>query len=91
MLLEPIQGEAGVLVPPPGYLSAARVLCTERNVLLVLDEIQSGLGRTGETFAWQQEGAKPDLMVLGQGARRRDRAGQRRGRPRDSAGRAASR
>jgi ornithine--oxo-acid transaminase len=41
------------------------VLCTERNVLLVLDEIQSGLGRTGETFAWQQEGAKPDLMVLG--------------------------
>jgi ornithine--oxo-acid transaminase len=65
VLLEPIQGEAGVLVPPPGYLSAARVLCTERNVLLVLDEIQSGLGRTGETFAWQLEGAKPDLMVLG--------------------------
>jgi ornithine--oxo-acid transaminase len=65
VLLEPIQGEAGVLVPPPGYLSAARVLCTERNVLLVLDEIQSGLGRTGETFAWQQEGAKPDLMLLG--------------------------
>ena len=65
VLLEPIQGEAGVLVPPPGYLSAARVLCTERNVLFVLDEIQSGLGRTGETFAWQHEGAKPDLMVLG--------------------------
>jgi ornithine--oxo-acid transaminase len=65
VLLEPIQGEAGVLVPPPGYLAAARVLCTERNVLLVLDEIQSGLGRTGETFAWQNEGAKPDLMVLG--------------------------
>jgi ornithine--oxo-acid transaminase len=65
VLLEPIQGEAGVLVPPPGYLSAARVLCTERNVLLVLDEIQSGLGRTGETFAWQHEGVKPDLMVLG--------------------------
>jgi ornithine--oxo-acid transaminase len=65
VLLEPIQGEAGVLVPPPGYLSAARVLCTERNVLLVLDEIQTGLGRTGETFAWQLEGAKPDLMLLG--------------------------
>jgi ornithine--oxo-acid transaminase len=65
VLLEPIQGEAGVLVPPPGYLSAARVLCTERNVLFVLDEIQSGLGRTGETFAWQLEGTKPDLMVLG--------------------------
>jgi ornithine--oxo-acid transaminase len=65
VLLEPIQGEAGVVVPPLGYLSAARVLCTERNVLFVLDEIQSGLGRTGETFAWQHEGAKPDLMALG--------------------------
>ncbi len=65
VLLEPIQGEAGVLVPPPGYLSAARVLCSERNVLLVLDEIQSGLGRTGETFAAMHEGVKPDLMTLG--------------------------
>jgi ornithine--oxo-acid transaminase len=65
VLLEPIQGEAGVVVPPPGYLSAARVLCSERNVLFVLDEIQSGLGRTGETFAWQHEGVKPDLMLLG--------------------------
>jgi ornithine--oxo-acid transaminase len=65
VLLEPIQGEAGVIVPPPGYLSAARVLCSERNVLLVWDEIQSGLGRTGETFAWQHEGARPDLMTLG--------------------------
>jgi ornithine--oxo-acid transaminase len=65
VLLEPIQGEAGVLVPPPGYLSAARVLCSERNVLLVLDEIQSGLGRTGETFAAMYEGVKPDLMTLG--------------------------
>jgi ornithine--oxo-acid transaminase len=52
-------------VPPPGYLAAARVLCSERNVLLVLDEIQSGLGRTGDTFAWQHEGAQPDLMALG--------------------------
>ena len=65
VLLEPIQGESGVLVPPPGYLSAARVLCSERNVLLVLDEIQSGLGRTGDTFACQHEGVKPDLMALG--------------------------
>jgi ornithine--oxo-acid transaminase len=65
VLLEPIQGESGVIVPPPGYLSAARVLCSERDALLVWDEIQSGLGRTGETFAWQHEGAKPDLMVLG--------------------------
>jgi ornithine--oxo-acid transaminase len=65
VLLEPIQGEAGVLVPPDGYLAAARRLCTERGVLLVLDEIQSGLGRTGDTFAWQHEGARPDLMLLG--------------------------
>jgi len=65
VLLEPIQGEAGVRMPPDGYLAAARSLCTERNVLFVLDEIQSGLGRTGETFAWQHEGAQPDLMTLG--------------------------
>ncbi|MFL6081193.1 MAG: ornithine--oxo-acid transaminase [Ornithinibacter sp.] len=65
VLLEPIQGEAGVLVPPDGYLTAARELCTERGALLVLDEIQSGLGRTGDTFAWQHEGARPDLMLLG--------------------------
>ncbi len=65
VLLEPIQGEAGVVVPHPGYLSDVRALCTERNVLFVLDEIQSGLGRTGDTFAWQHEGAKPDLMTLG--------------------------
>ena len=65
VLLEPIQGEGGVVMPPPGYLSAARVLCTERDVIFVLDEIQSGLGRTGETFAWQHEGAKPDLLLLG--------------------------
>ena len=65
VLLEPIQGEAGVLVPPPGYLTAARELCTEQGALFVLDEVQSGLGRTGDTFAWQHEGAEPDLMVLG--------------------------
>jgi ornithine--oxo-acid transaminase len=65
VLLEPIQGEAGVLVPPPGYLPAVRDLCTERNVLFVADEIQSGLGRTGETFACDHEGVVPDLFVLG--------------------------
>ena len=65
VLLEPIQGEAGVLVPPPGYLPAVRDLCTERDVLFVADEIQSGLGRTGDTFACDHEGVVPDLYVLG--------------------------
>ncbi len=65
VLVEPIQGEAGVLIPPPGYLAGIRALCTERNVLFVADEIQSGLGRTGETFACANEGVTPDLYVLG--------------------------
>jgi ornithine--oxo-acid transaminase len=65
VLIEPIQGEAGVRVPPAGYLTAVRELCTARNVLFALDEIQSGLARTGDTFAWQHEGARPDLMMLG--------------------------
>jgi ornithine--oxo-acid transaminase len=65
VLLEPIQGEAGVLVPPDGYLAAVRSLCTERNTLFVADEIQSGLGRTGDTFAVRHEGVLPDLYVLG--------------------------
>src|SRR4051794_7555943 len=65
VLIEPIQGEAGVLVPPAGYLAGLRQLCTERNTLLVCDEIQSGLGRTGETFACRQEGVVPDLYLLG--------------------------
>ena len=65
-LLEPIQGEGGILIPPEGYLSAARKLCRERNVLFVLDEIQTGLGRTGELFCYQHEAdAKPDMMVVG--------------------------
>jgi ornithine--oxo-acid transaminase len=65
VLLEPIQGEAGVVVPPDGYLRDVRRLCTERGVLLVADEIQSGLGRTGRTFACDHEGIRPDLFVLG--------------------------
>jgi ornithine--oxo-acid transaminase len=65
VLLEPIQGEAGVLVPPPGYLPAVRALCTDRTVLFVADEIQSGLGRTGDTFACDHEGVRPDLYLLG--------------------------
>jgi ornithine--oxo-acid transaminase len=64
-LVEPIQGEAGIIVPPEGYLQAARELCTERNVLLVADEIQSGLGRTGTTFAVEHEGVVPDMYILG--------------------------
>ncbi|MEV0945864.1 ornithine--oxo-acid transaminase [Rhodococcus sp. NPDC049939] len=65
VLLEPIQGEAGVLVPPPGYLAAVRDICTRRGILLIADEIQSGLGRTGDTFACDHENVKPDLYVLG--------------------------
>jgi ornithine--oxo-acid transaminase len=64
-LVEPIQGEAGVIIPPRGYLREARKLCTERNVLLIADEIQAGLGRTGTTFACDHEGVKPDVYVLG--------------------------
>lgn len=64
-LVEPIQGEAGILVPPPGYLRAAADLCRQRNVLFIADEIQTGLGRTGTLFALDAEDAKPDLLVLG--------------------------
>ncbi len=65
VLIEPIQGEAGVLVPPPGYLPGVRALCTETNVLFLADEIQSGLGRTGDTFACDHEGVVPDMYILG--------------------------
>ena len=65
VLLEPIQGEAGVVVPPPGYLAAVRRVCDERGALFVADEIQSGLGRVGTTFAVQREGVRPDAVVLG--------------------------
>jgi ornithine--oxo-acid transaminase len=65
-LVEPIQAEAGIIVPPDGYLSAARALCRKHDVLLVLDEIQTGLGRTGKLFAYEHEAdAAPDLLVLG--------------------------
>ncbi|MFF4317287.1 ornithine--oxo-acid transaminase [Streptomyces sp. NPDC001568] len=65
VLLEPVQGEAGVLVPPAGYLPGVRELTRERNVLFIADEIQSGLGRTGKTFACDHEGVVPDVYVLG--------------------------
>ncbi|MFF6773812.1 ornithine--oxo-acid transaminase [Streptomyces sp. NPDC012637] len=65
VLLEPIQGEAGVLVPPPGYLRGVRELTARRNVLFMADEIQSGLGRTGRTFACEHEDVVPDVYILG--------------------------
>lgn len=65
VLVEPIQGEAGVVIPPEGYLARIREICTERNVLFIADEIQAGLGRTGETFACDREGVVPDLYLLG--------------------------
>jgi ornithine--oxo-acid transaminase len=65
VLLEPIQGESGVLIPPDGYLQGVRDLCTRENVLFAADEIQSGLGRTGRTFACDHEDVVPDMYVLG--------------------------
>jgi ornithine--oxo-acid transaminase len=64
-LIEPIQGEAGVLIPPHGYLDAVAAICLENNVLLMLDEIQSGLGRTGKLFAYQHESLTPDVVIIG--------------------------
>jgi ornithine--oxo-acid transaminase len=64
-LAEPIQGEAGVIVPPPGYLARARELCSANNVLLILDEIQTGLGRTGKLLAEEHEGVEADLTLIG--------------------------
>lgn len=63
-LVEPIQGESGVIVPPPGYLARARQLCSQYKVPLVVDEIQTGLGRTGQLFACQAEGVNPDCLLL---------------------------
>jgi ornithine--oxo-acid transaminase len=65
VLLEPIQGEAGVIIPPEGYLPRVREICTRQRVLLALDEVQTGLGRTGRMLAWQHWGAAPDLICLG--------------------------
>ena len=65
VLLEPIQGEAGIIVPPDDFLPRVRALCTERNVLMIADEIQSGLARTGRTFACDHWGVVPDVYLLG--------------------------
>jgi ornithine--oxo-acid transaminase len=65
-LVEPIQAEAGIIMPPPGYLAAARAICRANDVLFMLDEIQTGLARTGKMFAYEHEdGAAPDVLVLG--------------------------
>lgn len=64
-LVEPMQGEAGILIPPKGWLKAVRELCNKHNVLLILDEVQTGLGRTGELFAFQHEDIIPDGLILG--------------------------
>ena len=64
-LVEPIQGEAGVIIPPAGYLKTARELCTKHNVILILDEIQTGLGRTGKLLAEEHEGIEADLTLIG--------------------------
>jgi ornithine--oxo-acid transaminase len=64
VILEPIQGEAGVVLPPEGYLAAVREICSRRKVLFIADEIQTGFCRTGRRFAWQREGARPDIMCL---------------------------
>ncbi len=65
VLIEPIQGEAGIIVPPEGFLAGLRRICDAAGVLLIFDEVQSGLGRTGKWFAFQHENAKPDGLILG--------------------------
>jgi len=65
ILVEPIQGEGGIVIPPEGYLRRLRELASAHRVLLILDEIQSGLGRTGKLFCYQYEGIRPDIVVVG--------------------------
>jgi acetylornithine aminotransferase len=67
VMLEPIQGENGVLVPPPGYLAAAREIASAHGALLALDEVQTGIGRTGAWFAHQADGIEPDIVTLAKG------------------------
>lgn len=64
IMLEPIQGEGGLAVPDDGYLTTLRAICDEQDLLLIFDEVQTGMGRTGEWFAWQHEQAQPDVMTL---------------------------
>jgi acetylornithine/succinyldiaminopimelate/putrescine aminotransferase len=62
-MVEPVQGEGGINIPAPGYLAGLRKLCDERGVLLILDEVQTGMGRTGEWFAYQHAGVTPDILT----------------------------
>ena len=65
ILVEPIQGESGIHIPPDGFLQGLRALCDEQRALLIADEIQSGLGRTGKLFACEHEKVRPDIMIIG--------------------------
>lgn len=65
VMIEPIQGEGGIIIPPIGYVKEVGNICKENNILFVLDEIQTGLGRTGKLFAWEWDAAKPDAIILG--------------------------
>jgi 4-aminobutyrate aminotransferase len=67
ILVEPIQGEGGYLVPPEGFLAGLRALCDRHGILLIFDEVQSGIGRTGKMFAWQHSGIRPDILTLAKG------------------------
>ena len=67
ILVEPIQGEGGYLVPPDGFLSGLRALCDRHGILLIFDEVQSGIGRTGKMFACEHWGVAPDIMTLAKG------------------------
>jgi len=65
IMMEPIQGEAGIIIPQKGYLQKVSELCKKNNILLILDEIQTGLGRTGKMFAFEHEGVRPDIVTVG--------------------------
>jgi 4-aminobutyrate aminotransferase len=67
VIIEPIQGEGGYIVPPPGFLAALRALCDRHGIYLIFDEVQAGIGRTGRMFAWQHEGVRPDILALAKG------------------------
>jgi acetylornithine/N-succinyldiaminopimelate aminotransferase len=67
ILVEPVQGEGGIVFPPAGYLEGLRALCNEKGLLLILDEVQTGIGRTGRMFAYQHAGIRPDLVTIAKG------------------------
>jgi 4-aminobutyrate aminotransferase len=67
ILVEPVQGEGGYIVPPDGFLAGLRALCDRHGILLIFDEVQSGIGRTGKMFAWQHSGVRPDILTLAKG------------------------